>query len=286
MRHPGLRVIMAPLVVGLLASAACSTPTSDSQKSDLWDSAQTSFAEGDFEDTLKKLDSVIQAEPARRQDAAAWRIVVLTALAKGYSEIAKAYDEGGAHHHNRIAAFRRAKNAYESKSRGPTLALADMARDLPSLLEGADTIALDFPFPAGSSSPSSLIAFIRQGRKLKDADADKALDYTLRRSAMLTMAELAGHSRDPESARELFERGPVHLPRSAFLAFVGRALYEQADLFAKTRINDLDKREVMLRTSEELLDYTRVAQAQQARMLDLWKDELTRRADLDRRRAR
>ena len=287
MHHPRSQYVVSTLAaLALLMEAACSTPVEEERKSPLWISAQISFSEGDFEDALKKLDSVAQQEPHLRESVAPWRAVTLAALARGYLELANAYDEGDIYHHHRVVSFRRTKNAYESKSRGPTLALADLARDLPSVLADVDTIALDFPFPGGSSSPSSLTAFIRQGRSLKDSDVEKALSYTLRRSMMSTLAEVVGRSDDLEAARALFEGGPVYVTRSAFFAFVGRALCQQADLFVESRINDLDMRDVMLRTSEDLLDYTRGAQARQARMLDLWKDELTRRTGLKRKSAR
>jgi hypothetical protein len=164
--------------------------------------------------------------------------------------------------------------------------LAQIAARLPESLEGIDTVRLDFPFPEGSSSPSSLVAFVRQGTKIGDGKADTALSYTLKRGAILAVSDLVGYTGDEHAARELFNRRPVHVPKAAFLAFVGRVLYEQAELFAESRINDDEKRDLMFAASEKLLDYARLAQARQATMLDSWRAELTRRASLDEAQAR
>lgn len=162
-------------------------------------------------------------------------------------------------------------NAFHAKSRGVTLNLAQIAARLPESLEGIDTVRLDFPFPGGSSAQSSLVAFVRQGTKIGDDKTETAVSYTLKRGAILAVADLVGYADDEQAARELFNKRPVHVPKAAFLAFVGRALYEQAELFPELRINDSEKRDLMFAASEKLLDYARVAQARQASMLDSWR---------------
>jgi hypothetical protein len=57
-------------------------------------------------------------------------------------------------------------------------------------------------------------------------------------------------------------------------------LYEQADLFAESRLNDPDKYALLLDLSERLLETSLLYQQQQKAGLELWQAELRNRRSL------
>jgi hypothetical protein len=145
-----------------------------------------------------------------------------------------------------------------------------------------DTIPLDFPMPPGSTSPSSVVASVKVGRLTHQTQLTAAEAYSVRRAIVLTVCE-AGKAtsdrKDPDAGECLAAHSPA-IPKPRLLAVVGRVLYEQADLFAESRLNDPDKYALLLDLSERLLETSLLYQQRQKAGLELWQAELQNRRSL------
>ena len=115
---------------------------------------------------------------------------------------------------------------------------------------------------------------------MQEREVRTAEFYALRKGVLLALGEASGRG-SVEVARQAFEERPVHVPKPVFLAFVGKVLYEQADLFSERRLNDVRKREALLTASNRLLERARASQSLLTRKLDSWDLELTKRASLE-----
>jgi hypothetical protein len=245
-----------------------------------WQETEQLLAEGKIDETLQQIEILLAAEEPHKTKAAAWKMLVLAGRARGYFEMAEAYLAGAEGNPAQFSDFRRGVSKYRSHSRGASLALAQMAVDSERYFGRADTIPLDFPLPPGSLSPSPIVASIQMGRLAPESQLQAAEQYTLRRAIVLTVCEAGRAMSSPtESGKEL-EMQPAAIPKPRLLAVMGRVLYQQADLFAKTHLDDPEKHGLLLDLSESLLEASLIYQQQQKAGLELWQTELQNRRSL------
>jgi len=243
-----------------------------------WHETEQFLAQGDIDGSLQQVE-VLLAEDPQRAKAAAWKALLLAGKARGFFELAEAYESGARENHAQVSAFQRASSTYRSRSRAASLALAEVATAAGEYFDRVDTIQLDFPVPPGSISPSPIVRSLEMGRWSPDSQLAAAEDYTIRRAVVLTVCESSRGARDLETAAEIGTHVPA-ISRPRLLATVGKVLYQQADLFAKTRLNDPGKRELLLDLSKELLETSLLYQERQKASLQLWESELQNRRSL------
>ena len=271
-----------PLVT-LIALAACSSEsprsTADSW-SPRWQETERLFTKGDIDGTLRQVEVLLNAGDSHAVRAAAWKMLILAGKSRGYFELSEAYETGAQENRAEVSAFRRAASTYRSRARLASLALAQMAAETDRHFGHVDTIPLDFPMPPGSTSPSPVVASVKVGRLTHQDQLTAAEEYSIRRAIVLTVCEAGKATLNrTDSGEGLAPHSPA-IPKPRLLAVVGRVLYEQADLFAESRLNDPDKYALLLDLSERLLETNLLYQQQQKAGLELWQAELNNRRSL------
>jgi hypothetical protein len=270
-------------VLVVIVSASCSSGpqrSSSNRWTPRWQETELLLSDGRIDETLQQVEILLAAEEPHRTKAAAWKILVLAGKARGYFELAEAYVAGAEENPARFSDFRRAVSKYRSHSRGASLALAQMATDSERYFGRADTIPLDFPLPPGSTSPSPIVASIKVGRLAPEPQLLAAEQYTLRRVIVLTVLEASRTMSETKNPEEGLDMQPVAIPKPRLLAVMGKVLYQQADLFTKTHLDDPEKYGLLLDLSEHLLETSLLYQQQQKAGLELWQTELQNRRSL------
>jgi hypothetical protein len=275
---------IAAMVLGLFSLSSCSSlsqqPASDAAAV-RWQETGQVFAQGDIDETLRLADLQLSAPEPYRTKAAALKMLILAGKSAGYFELAEAHQLGAQENPGNVAAFHRATSTYRSRSRVASLALAQMVSDAGKYFGSVDSIPLDISLPAGSSTPSPIVASIKTGRMAQDSQAQAVEDYTIRRAVVLAICEAWGVDLDGDAAGGQLRADHRGIPKPRLLATVGKALYEQAELFARERLDDRDKRALLLDLSAELLQSAMHYQQQQEARLQSWEAELaTRRSAL------
>ena len=105
----------------------------------------------------------------------------------------------------------------------------------------AETIELAFGFPSGNSAEPVQLQRVAKGMILADSDVESLTREMVQRGVLLAMARAVGAPDDTAKASDLFKAGDVKVPRSTFLAAMGNSLYEQAQLYSSTKLDDPTK---------------------------------------------
>jgi hypothetical protein len=158
-----------------------------------------------------------------------------------------------------------------------SLALAEMALAADQYLGGADAIGLDFPLPPATAAASSLVSSVRVGRPIPGGQADAAVQYTIGRAVAMTICEAGGAAAQGDGNAALCAGQRAVVPKPRLLAMLGKVLYEQAELFAESRLDDREKHALMLDLSEKLFRSALVDHQRQNASLEEWRVELANR---------
>ncbi len=283
---PKKEVIARAATLWVLAVITLSSCSSGPQRSSAdrwsprWREAEQLLSEGKIDETLQQIQALLDAEEPHKTKAAAWKMLVLAGKARGYFELAEAYLAGAEQNPAQFSDFRRAVSRYRSHSRAASLALAQMATDAEQHFGRADTIPLDFPLPPGSTSPSPIIASVKVGRLAPESQLQAAEHYTLRRAVVLTVCEAGRATSEAGDLEKVLETQPAAITKPRLLAVAGKVLYQQADLFATTHLDDPQKHSLLLDLSGQLLEASFLYQQQQKAGLELWQAELRNRRSL------
>lgn len=217
-----------------------------------WAAAQGRFDASDHLKVQEHLKGLAKDEGDMRKRAAAWRLVVVTGLARGYLELGNVYADG-AKKNPAKAAFRNSIQQYRRDSRQYVIDLAESIGPFLKLTQGDASIPLDFNFPSGSAGPSGMAGNIRGGGVPTDMQQAEVADHEVRRAVLLQTAALAGAGEDVNLARPKFETRPVEIPRQAFLNALARSAFLVSDLFDRTRLNQPDIKKILIERARDCL---------------------------------
>ena len=262
----------------LAAAASCSTATQTAADpwAARWHEAELIFAAGDFDETLRRVEKLVEAPDPYRASAAAWKMLVLAGKARGYFELAEAHQQGAQDNGGHASLLWRVTSTYRSRCRMESLALAEMALAADQYLGGADAIGLNFPLPPAAAAASSLVSSVRAGRPIPEGQADAAVQYTIGRAVAMTICEAGGAAGERDDTVLCTGQRAV-VPKARLLAMLGKVLYEQAELFAESRLDDREKHALMLDLSEKLFRSALVDHQRQNASLEQWRVELANR---------
>jgi hypothetical protein len=269
--------MVVTLLLAVAASCSTATQTAADPWAARWNEAELIFATGDFDETLRRVEKLIDAPEPYRASAAAWKMLVLAGKARGYFELAEAHQQGAQENGGHASLLWRATSTYRSRCRIESLALAEMALAADQYLGGADAIGLDFPLPPATAAASSLVSSVRVGRPIPEGQADAAVQYTIGRAVAMTICEAGGAAGQGDGNAALCAGQRAVVPKSRLLAMLGKVLYEQAELFAESRLDDREKHALMLDLSEKLFRSALVDHQRQNASLEEWRVELANR---------
>ena len=238
------RVLLAiPLPIVLIGLTACSTAPTGPQPGTpafFWQAAKETFANKDYMKTADHLRQVVKSDSEFAKPARVMRLVLSVGLAKGYVDLATAYESGG---------------------KANTLKPMPLRKVASSYLKLAETRALDFgeTFPAfksGSPDPNVVLEFGYPGADVNDPlEMKKILTgilpdepvqaiferKMLEKSVALAVCQAVGAAKDPAKAQAAFQGGRAEVPREVFFLAMANDLYDLAQLFGSRKL-DLPQR--------------------------------------------
>jgi len=237
------RAFLAFAVASLCAIAAgCNSgpqPPQPGTAAFYWAAAQSTYAAGDFLKASENLSQMTNsAEYAERSQP--WSIVMSAGLAKGYLDLAQNFEYGARANRNNPTPFHRQVQQLRSLA---SAAVLECAEDAHKYLDAskADPIALEFPFPTGTAGEPGQLQRVAKGVIVPDADIEGLQKAMVQRGVLLTVTRVVGAADDPAKALDIFKAGNVKVPRAVFLLAVAKALYEQADLYTPTKMDQPER---------------------------------------------
>jgi hypothetical protein len=235
------RIWLAALLVAAAWQLSCSSDSGPQPGTPgfFWAAAKENFAAGDYAKTTTNLEKVAAGENEYTARAQAWLLTLTSGQIRGYMDLAdglerviraKKADPGG---------YR--KYISNARSAAGRMSL-QFAEQFMKFQKGKDeTVVLAFAYPSGSAAPVPELVRAETGQTLQGAELESAQRRAAERGVLLEVCAAAGAPDDTAKAVELFKTGEVKVPRTTFLAAMGNSLYEQAQLFGSTKLDDPTK---------------------------------------------
>ena len=243
---------LGALVAGNLILFSCSGSNAPQPGTPafFWDAAKVTYAAGDYQKTVENLGNILAGQNDYTARALPWMLVLTSGMAQGYMDLAEAYDAGGHVNRTLTTNFHRQVNTY----RGAANTLALQFADTLSKFQGKDEyVTLGFAYPTGSPTEVVLLNKVAGGSWLPDAETETAQKRAVERAVLLATCRAAGAKDDPAKAQDLLKTGDAKVPRSAFVEAMAAALFEQSQLYARTRLDEPDKLKIFCSRAQEAL---------------------------------
>ncbi|MBI3666100.1 MAG: hypothetical protein HY236_07725 [Acidobacteria bacterium] len=218
-----------------------------------WAAANEQFNKGDLVKTQEHLEKIMASDNPFKHRATTWHLVVLAGMAHGYKALAEAYDAGEKQSQTQAVEFRRVVNDMQRLSRQYSMGLAQGVDRLQKESVAAQQLTLEFPFPHGNQVESVTLDRARKGIFPSEAERESAERWTVARGVMQETASAVGAGTDTAKAAEMFKTQPVEVPRAVFLLGVGDSLYEQSAIFDRRKLNEPDKKKLLLEMASDCL---------------------------------
>ena len=236
-------VVLVPFLPLWLAQTSCSTGSEKAKPGTpafYWQAARETFVKRDYLKTTEHLRRVIRTENEFSLRAQPWRLVVANGLARTYIELANDFEMGAKA--NIDAPFPLLKTMASYRTTAETRALEFAETFLQWKKSPNDPeILLDFPFPSVPTTDTPLRQKI-QGGSLPSEGALPALEQRLMDLYVAEAAAAAvGAPGDLAKGRTLFQAGSAKVPREVFTLAMATAIYDQAQLFTREKMNKSDR---------------------------------------------
>ena len=244
--------VATPLCLAALWLSSCSGgPPKMGTPEWYWSAAKEQFSAGDYTKTQAHLEELVGGESAFKPRAAAWNLVVMAGLARGYRELAEAYEAGGMATKNQSAAFLRTANEMQRSSRQYAIGLAERTPAFLKSTAGVDQYSLEFAFPAGSAAEAPALTNIRKGSMPLDGERLTAQRQTLARGLVLQTSAAVGAGEDAAKAAEMFKTSPVQVSRAVFLCGLAEGILQGSAIFDRKKLNEPDKKKILLQVAAD-----------------------------------
>jgi hypothetical protein len=210
----------------------------------IWDAAQKTLKSGDLVKTNDNLFELLQNDNDYTAKARIWQIVLSAGMAQGAEDLATAYAAGARLNKDHPQTFW--KGLSQTRAQAGHSAL-DMATQIQTLLakDKSPQIAMEFPFPPGSSIEPPALKTVQAGTIILEANADVLQTAMLERGLIQALCKLVGTPDDPNKAAELFKTPPVHVARETFLLAAAKILYDESAVFGSSQLDQPQRLKAM-----------------------------------------
>ncbi len=257
MRTQQAVVAGVPCLAVILWLGSCSTGRAPTARMGtpawFWGAAKEQFAAGDFVKTQEHLEKIMVSESPLKARATTWHLVVLGGMAAGLKDLAEAYEDGSMVAKTGSGEFRRVSNDMYRLSKQYSIGLAQEVDRIRKDMAGVEQFTLEFSFPIGSAAEIGTLARVRQGMMPQESERASAQRQSLARGIVMETSAVVGVGDDSAKAAESFKTPPVQVPRAVFLLGVAETLYEQSKIFDRRKLNEPDKRKILLEQAVECL---------------------------------
>lgn len=239
-----------------LTLASCGSGSSGPQTGSpawYWQAAQETYASGDYEKTLAHLEQVAKGESENKDQAALWRAMLSTGLARGYMELGNTLAGVVKDNPSLAGEFTVRIQDFRRNGRRHAISFTESIGTLRKIAEAQPAVKLQYPFPTGSANEAPALISLREGEKVPPTQIDAAVDYTLQRGLLLQAAQMAGAGSDVAKAQGQFQSGAAEVPRLVFLHALGKSLYDISALFSNDQLHEPKIQKVMLESALQCL---------------------------------
>jgi hypothetical protein len=249
------RMAVVALITLSLLLAACSTGPTPPQKGTpefYWQAAKETFATADYLKTADHLDAIGKSENQFTSKAQTWRLILTAGMTKAFMELGDNYEYGARANKANPTPFRRRVSDYRNMAGRLSLQFAETFRAFRQTHKEAE-ITLSFPFPTGSSGQVALLSKLGNGIFLSEAEQETAQKRMLERGILIAVAKSVGAGEDTAKARGMFQAGEAKVSRAVFMTTMANSLYEQSQLFTRTKLDKPDQVKLIANEALEAL---------------------------------
>lgn len=212
-----------------------------------WVAANETYAAGDYEKTADHLEQAADSENPWQERAAIWRFVLLDGLARGYLELAEAYQDGAKKNEGNAPKLQNSIQQYQRDARRHTINLAESLGTARKMMGKAQSIQLDFTLATGSAAESPALGIVLGGTAPNESQAFDAETQTVERGIILATTAAIGAGDDAAKTRTAFETRPVEVAADLFFLGVATSLLDRSVVFDLDHLNEPDKRDIMIK---------------------------------------
>ncbi|HSW51518.1 MAG TPA: hypothetical protein VLH09_15130 [Bryobacteraceae bacterium] len=235
--------VLAPLLSLWLTQISCSTGADKAKPGTpafYWQAARETHVTRDYLKTVEHLRRVIRTDNEFNLRAQPWRLIVADGLTRTYMQLADDFEMGAKANADAPLPLLKTMASYRTTAETRALEFAETFIMWKKTAKDPE-ILLDFPFPSVPSMETPLRQKI-QGGSLPGEGAMPALEQRLMSICVAeSAAAAAGATGDVSKGRTLFQAGSAKVPRDVFALAMATALYNQAQLFSRAKMNKSDR---------------------------------------------
>jgi len=213
--------------------------------------AKETFTAGDYLKTCENLDKAARGAEYEAK-ALTWNLVLNAGVIGGYIDLADAFDKGAREAKANPTPFRKNVANFRRAARPLTLQFAERFQHFQKL-EKTPEIELASPFPPGSQAEPPLLAQVKEGNTITAIQVDDLQTKMIARAVILATADATGSGDDSSKALQMFQAGPVKIPRATFMMAMARALSNTSELYAKKHLDEADRMRIFCQLALDAL---------------------------------
>lgn len=248
-------LLLIVMVAASLLVMACSGGPAAPQKGTpafYWQAANETYAAGDYMKTNEHLASILKSDNEFNARAMPWRLVLSAGMTHGFMELADGFEFGARANKANPTPFRKQVNMYRNFASNLSMQFIESLQKFHQNSMPAQ-IPLAFTYPTGSAAPVPQLAKIGSGMVLQEPDLTEAQKMTLQRSVLMFTCQAVGAPDDTAKAQQLFKSGNVQVPREVFVEAMAEALFDQAQLFGRAKLDLPDRFQLFSKNALESL---------------------------------
>jgi hypothetical protein len=216
-----------------------------------WAAAKETFASGDYLKTIDNLERVTSSENEYTARALPWLLIMTSGMSRGYTALADAYEDGMRVNKADSTSFRRQMINYRSDAGRFALQFADAFAQFQKSKD--ENVPLGFSYPTGSAGAIPPLTKVANGILPAASELETAQKRALERGVQMQTCQAVGAPDDPAKTQEIFRPANVQVPRAVFVTAMARSLYDQSQLYGRTKLDDPEKMKIFCGRAGEAL---------------------------------
>jgi hypothetical protein len=247
---PPLRILIVPCLTLTLIS--CATGPAPNTPPWFWQAAQDTYRMGDYLKAIDHLEPLIAPGGEFTERAQPFRLVLTAGLARGYMDLAEAFEAGARMNERAATEFRRRMNVYRSQANRRAMNFAESFLAFEKAGPGA-SIPIAFPYPSGNPLPVAELTKAGQGIALSETELATAERRAVERAILMTACTAVGAEDDTAKAQQVFSGQNVTVPKETFLLAMAKQLHALSQLYTPAKMNEPDKLKLLNERALEAL---------------------------------
>ncbi len=236
--------LVAACVLGLTYCGGPSGPRQGTPEW-YWEAASDNFAVPDYAKTIEQLGEAMKAEGEVGTKAMFWRAVLTAGMARGYHDLTNAFAAGIEANERLAEEFQSPLNEYRRRTRVNAIDFSESVGKIEAMIDSQESIAFDFPLPAGNGSVSPMLTSIESGNKV-EGQITAMEDQTLTRGIFSVFGELNGSGDEYQELLDEAAAGGIQATPEEVAFGVARILLDVGIMFNRENINDPQVRSIVL----------------------------------------